>query len=78
AVRWRTVLPVGVTGVLGSLGWFTAFALQNAAYVRSLGQVELLFSILASVIVFRERLRIIDVLGMLLLAVSVVMIVLML
>ncbi|MFC0201253.1 EamA/RhaT family transporter, partial [Paracoccus rhizosphaerae] len=59
-------------------GWFTAFALQNAAYVRSLGQVELLFSILASVIVFRERLRIIDVLGMLLLAVSVVMIVLML
>ncbi|MFC3836369.1 EamA family transporter [Paracoccus rhizosphaerae] len=78
AVRWRTVLPVGVTGVLGSLGWFTAFALQNAAYVRSLGQVELLFSILASVIVFRERLRMIDVFGMLLLSVSVVMIVSML
>jgi drug/metabolite transporter (DMT)-like permease len=75
AARWRTVLPVGVTGVLGSLGWFTAFALQNAAYVRSLGQVELLFSILASVIIFRERLRIIDVVGMFFLAVSVVMIV---
>ncbi|MFC0199022.1 EamA/RhaT family transporter, partial [Paracoccus rhizosphaerae] len=59
-------------------GWFTAFALQNAAYVRSLGQVELLFSILASVIVFRERLRMIDVFGMLLLSVSVVMIVSML
>ena len=73
AIRWRTVLPVGVTGVLGSLGWFNA--LQNAAYVRSLGQVELLFSILALVIIFRERLRIIDVLGMLLLAVSVGMIV---
>ncbi|WP_165571219.1 EamA family transporter, partial [Paracoccus nototheniae] len=75
ARHWRAVLPVGVTGVLGSLGWFTAFALQNAAYVRSLGQVELLFSILASVIVFRERLRLIELLGMALLAGSVVMII---
>lgn len=28
---WRMTLPVGVTGVLGSAGWFWAFALQNAA-----------------------------------------------
>lgn len=75
ARHWRAVLPVGVTGVLGSLGWFVAFALQNAAYVRSLGQVELLFSILASVIVFRERLRLIELVGMALLAGSVVMII---
>ncbi|WP_246054907.1 EamA family transporter [Paracoccus gahaiensis] len=75
ARRWRAVLPVGVTGVLGSLGWFTAFALQNAAYVRSLGQVELIFSILASVVVFRERLRLWELAGMALLAASVVLII---
>lgn len=75
ARRWRAVLPVGVTGVLGSAGWFTAFALQNAAYVRSLGQVELIFSILASVVVFRERVRRDEVAGMALLALSIVMIV---
>ncbi|MDP2086170.1 MAG: DMT family transporter [Gemmobacter sp.] len=75
AHRWRAVLPVGVTGVLGSAGWFTAFALQNAAYVRSLGQVELIFSILASVLVFRERVRMAEVVGMALLALSIVMIV---
>ena len=74
-LRWRAVLPVGVTGVLGSAGWFIAFALQNAAYVRSLGQIELIFSILASVVFFRERVRLAEVLGMALLAASIIMIV---
>jgi len=76
ARTWRATAWVGVTGVLGSLGWFTAFALQNAAYVRSVGQVELLFSILISVLVFREKTRPIEVAGMALLAVSIVLIVL--
>lgn len=75
AARWRAVLPVGVTGVLGSAGWFTAFALQNAAYVRSLGQIELIFSILASVLVFREKVRGAEMVGMGLLAASIVMLV---
>lgn len=74
AALWREVLPVGVTGMLGSAGWFIAFSLQNAAYVRSLGQVELLFSLMASVLVFRERLRAVELAGMAVLAVSVVMI----
>jgi drug/metabolite transporter (DMT)-like permease len=56
ARAWRRTLPVGVTGMLGSLGWFTAFALQNAAYVRAVGQVEVVFTLLASWLVFRERL----------------------
>lgn len=73
---WRATAPAGLTGVLGSLGWFTAFALQNAAYVRSLGQVELIYSILVSALVFRERPRAIEVLGMALLAVSILGIVL--
>ncbi|WP_209426563.1 DMT family transporter [Pararhodobacter sp. SW119] len=72
---WRATAPVGVTGVLGSAGWFLAFALQNAAYVRSLGQIELIFSILASVLVFRERARAIEIAGMAVLAVSIIMIV---
>lgn len=69
---WRATLPVGVTGVLGSLFWFSAFALQNAAYVRSVGQVELILSIAVSVLVFRERPVLREVLGMGLLAVSII------
>jgi len=72
---WRATLPVGVTGVLGSLGWFTAFALQNAAYVRSVGQVELIFSILVSMLVFGEKPKAREVAGMALLVVSIVLIV---
>ena len=72
---WRATLPVGVAGVLGSLGWFTAFALHNAAYVRSVGQIELVFSVLVSMLVFREIPKLREVAGMALLVVSIVLIV---
>ncbi|WP_425049987.1 EamA/RhaT family transporter [Psychromarinibacter sp. S121] len=73
---WRSTLPVGVTGMLGSFGWFTAFTLQNAAYVRALGQIELIFGFAVTVLVFRERLSVREVAGGLLLGVSVAMLVL--
>ncbi|HBN31392.1 MAG TPA: hypothetical protein DD416_09255 [Rhodobacteraceae bacterium] len=52
---WRVTMFVGLTGVLGSLGWFMAFTLQNAAYVKALGQIELVFTFLASYFFFKER-----------------------
>ncbi|MFV0491008.1 MAG: DMT family transporter [Pseudorhodobacter sp.] len=73
---WRGTLLVGVTGMLGSLFWFAAFALQNAAYVRSAGQVELIFSILVSTIVFREIPRLREIAGMVLLVLSILLIIL--
>jgi len=72
---WQATLPVGVTGVLGSAGWFLAFSLQNAAYVRSVGQIELIFSIIASALFFREKTRLLEVLGMTLLSLSIIIIV---
>lgn len=53
--HWRICGLVGVTSMLGSLGWFMAFTLQNAAYVKALGQIELVFTFLASHFVFHER-----------------------
>jgi drug/metabolite transporter (DMT)-like permease len=52
---WRVSSIVGITSMLGSFGWFTAFALQNAAYVKALGQVELVFTFLGSYFIFKER-----------------------
>jgi drug/metabolite transporter (DMT)-like permease len=72
---WRATAPVGIMGMLGSLGWFTAFSLQSAAYVRVLGQVELLFTLAASVIIFRERLRARELAGIVLIGASVVVLV---
>ena len=48
---------IGLTSSLGSIGWFTAFALQNAAYVRAVGQIEVVFTLLIAALYFRERLR---------------------
>lgn len=73
---WRKTGPVGVTGLLGSLGWFAAFSLQNAAYVRAVGQVEVIFTLLFSVLYFRERLGPREVTGVLLVSASVLMLVL--
>lgn len=72
---WRRTAPVGVLGMLGSLGWFTAFTLQNAAYVRSLGQVELVFVLLISALAFREKITRSELAGIALLMVGIVMIV---
>jgi drug/metabolite transporter (DMT)-like permease len=52
---WRISSLVGITSMLGSLGWFTAFTLQTAAYVKALGQVELIFTFVFSIFYLRER-----------------------
>ena len=46
---------IGLTSALGSIGWFTAFALENASYVRAVGQIEVVFTLLISAFYFRER-----------------------
>lgn len=46
---------IGVTSAAGSIGWFTAFAMQNASYVRAVGQIEVVFTLLISALYFRER-----------------------
>lgn len=73
---WRTTALVGVTGMLGSLGWFAAFTLQNAAYVRALGQIELVFGFLWSWLIFRERSSARELIGVAVLAGSILMLIL--
>ena len=60
---WRPGAAVGLAGALASAGWFSAMTLQNAALVRALGQVELIFAFLTSVWLFRERVRWRDAVG---------------
>ena len=74
--RWRRTVFVGLTGMAGSLGWFAAFSLQNAAYVRALGQIEMVFIMMTSVLVFHEKLSLREVLGIVLVVLSVLLIVL--
>jgi drug/metabolite transporter (DMT)-like permease len=52
---WRVAGLVGLMSLVGSACWFTAFTLQTVAYVNALGQVEVVFALVASVLVFGER-----------------------
>jgi len=68
---WRVSAWVGVAGGLASLGWFSAMTLQNAAYVKAVGQVELIFSFAVSVFIFRERSNGREVAGILLVSLGI-------
>jgi drug/metabolite transporter (DMT)-like permease len=52
---WRASLFAGFMGALASQLWFVAFALTDAARVRTLALVEVLFAQAASLKLFRER-----------------------
>ncbi len=53
--RWRATALVGAASLAGSMGWFTAYTLQNAALVNAVGQVELIASMAISRLVLGER-----------------------
>jgi drug/metabolite transporter (DMT)-like permease len=52
---WRVAAWAGISGMIASACWFTAMTIQNAAYVRALGQIELVFTFAAAVFFFHER-----------------------
>ena len=51
-------------------------ALERAAYVRALGQIDLIFAFVVSVVFFRERASVRDVSGVVLIAAGLLLIVL--
>jgi len=72
----RTALWVGLFSMGGSFCWFIAFTLQTVAYVKALGQVELIFSMLASVLFFHEKISPREMGGIALLGASILLLVL--
>jgi len=72
----RVAVWIGMTSLAGSFCWFIAFTLQNAAYVKALGQIELLLSIAATTLFFRETISKREGAGMAVLVGSILMLVL--
>lgn len=70
--HWRPSLFVGITSVIGSAGWFTAFTLEKAAYVKTLGQIEFLTTLVIAVLYFKERPSKSEITGMLLIVGGVI------
>jgi drug/metabolite transporter (DMT)-like permease len=71
---WRPSLFAGFMGAAASAGWFSAFALQPAAHVRTVGLIELVFSYAVSLKLFREKLSRLELAGMVFLALGIAVI----
>jgi drug/metabolite transporter (DMT)-like permease len=73
---WRSSAWVGTLSALGSACWFTAFAMAEVALVRSVGQVEIVFTLLFSRFYLKETLKSGDIAGLALVVCGVLVIVL--
>ena len=71
----KSSLFIGFTGVLGSIGWFTAMSLQNAALVKTLGQIEFIASLLITYLYFNEKISTREYLGIALIALSLLLLI---
>ena len=71
---WRISLLAGSMGAAASLAWFTAYAMQSAAAVRTLGMVEVVFSYLVSRRMLSEQFNRTELLGMALMVLGLVLI----
>ncbi|HBO72110.1 MAG TPA: multidrug transporter [Acinetobacter sp.] len=73
--RLGLVFKVSVCSFLASVGWFSAMSMQTVAIVKTLGQVEILFSLLISAFFFKEKLAKTDHLGLWLVIVAAIMVI---
>ncbi|MDB3993488.1 DMT family transporter [Gammaproteobacteria bacterium] len=71
----KSSLFIGFTGVLGSIGWFTAMSLQNAALVKTLGQIEFIASLLITYLYFNEKISTREYLGIAFIAFSLLLLI---
>ena len=53
----------GFFGFSATISWFYYFSLVQAALVRAVGQIELLFSYISSRFMFKEKIRYIEIFG---------------
>lgn len=68
---WKLSLFTGLTGATASFGWFMAMTLQQAAMVKALAQVEMLFTFAASVLFFKEKINRAETAGCLLIVAGI-------
>lgn len=65
---------VGATSAAGSVGWFTAMSLQNAALVKTLGQVEFFITLALTRFYFKEKIARFEFWGMACIVGSVILV----
>lgn len=67
---------IGITSIVGSIGWFSAMSLQSVAVVKTLGQIEFILIFVISHFYFSERVNAKEAFGIDLIAISILMLLL--
>ncbi|HBV77159.1 MULTISPECIES: DMT family transporter [Vibrio] len=72
--RPKLTFLTSATSCIGSIGWFSAMSLQAVPYVKTLGQVEIFFTMLISIFWLKQKVKIKDGLGLTLVAIAAVLV----
>ncbi|MEZ9244075.1 multidrug transporter [Vibrio lentus] len=70
----KLVVMTSLASVIGSLGWFSAMSLQAVPYVKTLGQVEVVFMVLISYFWLGQSIARKDILALILLSIAAVLV----
>jgi len=73
SVLWqhrRKVSLISLASCIGSIGWFSAMSLQHVAYVKTLGQIEVFFTMLIATFWLKQPVKRRDGLGLILIALA--------
>jgi drug/metabolite transporter (DMT)-like permease len=71
----KITLATSIISCLGSIGWFSAMALQQVAYVKTLGQVEVLLTMLVATFWLKHKAQKHEVVGLLFIGCAAILVI---
>ena len=74
--NWRIGIFIGITAAVSTAAWFIAFAMFHLGPVRAIGQIELIISILFSWLFLKEKITLLEVIGISVLGISIILVLL--
>ncbi|TCS38869.1 multidrug transporter [Reinekea marinisedimentorum] len=70
----KLVVMTSIASCIGSFGWFSAMSLQAVPYVKTLGQVEVFFTMLISFFWIKEKVKRKDIAALILVAIAAILV----
>ncbi|QLE86435.1 multidrug transporter [Shewanella sp. Scap07] len=71
----KLVFTISLTSCLGSIGWFSAMALQDVALVKTFGQVEVFITLLIARFYLKSSTKLYDILALILIAIAAILVI---
>jgi drug/metabolite transporter (DMT)-like permease len=75
-IHWKRMAVIGSTSFVASLGWFWAYSLTLVAYVKAVGQIEVLFAVILGIRMLGEKSLIRQLPGILLVTIGIALVLL--